>query len=116
MTSLICRGGAKPGGLTSDSLDYLASYYSVKIWVCKMNDKKKIAILDDYQDIAIKMENWPLIPGNTEIKVFNDHITELEKLVERLYPYNVLCIMRERTPMTAELIDRLPNLKLIAST
>jgi phosphoglycerate dehydrogenase-like enzyme len=76
----------------------------------------KIAILDDYQEIALKMADWSLIPGNPEIKVFSDHVDELEKLVQRLYPYNVLCIMRERTPMTAELIHRLPNLKLIAST
>ena len=76
----------------------------------------KIAILDDYQEIALKMADWSLIPGNPEIKVFSDHITELEKLVQRLLPYDILCIMRERTPMTAELIDRLPNLKLIAST
>jgi phosphoglycerate dehydrogenase-like enzyme len=76
----------------------------------------KIAILDDYQEIALKMADWSLIPGNPEIKVFHDHVVELEKLVQRLLPYNILCIMRERTPMTAELIDRLPNLKLIAST
>ena len=76
----------------------------------------KIAILDDYQEIAFKMADWSLIPGNPEVKVFSDHVTELEKLVQRLLPYDILCIMRERTPMTAELIDRLPNLKLIAST
>lgn len=76
----------------------------------------KIAILDDYQKIALKMADWSLIPGNPEIKVFSDHVAELEKLVQRLLPYDILCIMRERTPMTAELIDRLPNLKLIAST
>lgn len=76
----------------------------------------KIAILDDYQGIALKMADWSLIPGNPEIKVFSDHVAELEKLVQRLLPYDILCIMRERTPMTAELIDRLPNLKLIAST
>jgi phosphoglycerate dehydrogenase-like enzyme len=76
----------------------------------------KIAILDDYQGIALKMAEWSLIPGNPEIKVFRDHVAELEKLVQRLLPFDILCIMRERTPMTAELIDRLPNLKLIAST
>src|SRR3984885_2595476 len=76
----------------------------------------KIAILDDYQKIALKMADWSLIPGNPEIKVFSDHISERKKLVQRLYPFDVICIMRERTPMTAELIDRLPNLKLIAST
>src|ERR1700722_19848423 len=85
------------------------------MWL-KRNLKMKIAILDDYQEIALKMADWSLIPGNPEIKVFSDHVAELERLVQRLLPYDILCIMRERTPMTAELIDRLPNLKLIAST
>jgi phosphoglycerate dehydrogenase-like enzyme len=76
----------------------------------------KIAVLDDYQNIALTMADWSAVPGNPEIKVFNDHIFELERLVQRLFPFDVLCIMRERTPMTAALLDRLPNLKLIAST
>jgi phosphoglycerate dehydrogenase-like enzyme len=76
----------------------------------------KIAVLDDYQNIALKMADWSSIPGNPEIEVFNDHISELERLVQRLFPFNVVCIMRERTPMTAALLNRLPNLQLIAST
>ena len=79
-------------------------------------DRIKIAVLDDYQDIALKMADWSSIPGNPEIKVFNDHVSDVELLVQRLLPFDVLCIMRERTPMTAALLDRLPNLKLIAST
>ena len=73
-------------------------------------------MLDDYQNIALKMADWSSIPGHPEIKVFNDHVAELERLAQRLLPFDVLCIMRERTPMTAALLDRLPNLKLIAST
>jgi phosphoglycerate dehydrogenase-like enzyme len=76
----------------------------------------KIAVLDDYQNIALQMAEWSSIPGNPEISVFNDHISDEDVLVERLIPFNVLCIMRERTPMSATLLERLPNLKLIAST
>ncbi len=76
----------------------------------------KIAILDDYQKIALQTADWSSIPGNPEITIFQDHVSELEPLVRRLLPFDVLCIMRERTPMTAALLDRLPNLKLIAST
>jgi phosphoglycerate dehydrogenase-like enzyme len=76
----------------------------------------KIAILDDYQQIALKVADWSSIPGRPEIRVFADHIFDFEELVERLLPYDVLCIMRERTPVTAVLMERLPNLKLIAST
>jgi phosphoglycerate dehydrogenase-like enzyme len=76
----------------------------------------KIAILDDYQEIAMKVADWSSIPGRPEIKVFTDHVFDLETLAQRLLPYDILCIMRERTPMTAALIERLPNVKLIAST
>ena len=76
----------------------------------------RIAILDDYQEIAMKSADWSSIPGRPEIKVFTDHVFDLEELAERLLPYDILCIMRERTPMTAALIEQLPNLKLIAST
>jgi phosphoglycerate dehydrogenase-like enzyme len=76
----------------------------------------KIAIIDDYQEIAMKVADWSSIPGRPEINVFADHILDFDKLVDRLLPYDIVCIMRERTPMTAALIERLPNLKLIAST
>ncbi len=78
--------------------------------------RMRIAILDDYQEIAMKLADWSSIPGRPEVKVFRDHVLDLEKLAQRLLPYDILCIMRERTPMTAALIERLPNLKLIAST
>src|SRR3989441_12544042 len=76
----------------------------------------RIAILDDYQGIAMKSADWSSIPGHPEIKVFTDRVSDLERLAQRLLPFEILCIMRERTPMTAALIERLPNLKLIAST
>src|SRR5258706_12139248 len=82
-----------------------------------MRDSRvKIAVLDDYQNIALQMADWSSIPGNPEIKMFNTHISGEEALVERLFPFDVVCIMRERTQMSATLLDRLPNLKLIAST
>src|SRR5260370_16881669 len=64
----------------------------------------------------MKVADWSYIPGRPEIKVFTDHVFDLGELAERLLPYDILCIMRERTPMTAALIEQLPNLKLIAST
>jgi len=76
----------------------------------------KIAILDDYQNVGLKLANWKSLPGKHEIDVFTDHISDIDPLVRRLYPYDVLCVMRERTPLTAQILERLPNLKLIAST
>src|ERR1700686_4116720 len=78
--------------------------------------KYKIAVLDDYQNVALESADWSGLRDRADIAVFEDHVSELEPLARRLRPFDVLCIMRERPPMTAQLPDRLPNLKLIAST
>jgi len=76
----------------------------------------KIAILDDYQDAALEMADWSTLTRRAEITVFNDHIADQSALVERLLPFDVVCVMRERTPLPREILQRLPKLKLIAST
>jgi phosphoglycerate dehydrogenase-like enzyme len=48
--------------------------------------------------------------------VFRDHVSDPDAVAARLRPYDVVCVMRERTPLRRELIEQLPNLKLIAST
>jgi phosphoglycerate dehydrogenase-like enzyme len=75
-----------------------------------------VAILDDYQNVALQMADWSRLEGKAKITVFNDHIADVEALVERLKPFDVLCVMRERTRLPGAVIERLPNLKLIAST
>jgi len=76
----------------------------------------KIAILDDYQNVGLKMTDWSALSGRAEIAVFNDHVADPSALVERLLPFEVVCVMRERTPLPREVLERLPRLKLIAST
>ena len=76
----------------------------------------KIAILDDYQNVALRMADWSPVARRAEITVFNDHVADPKALVERLLPFDVICVMRERTPLSREVIGRLPQLKLIAST
>jgi phosphoglycerate dehydrogenase-like enzyme len=76
----------------------------------------KIAILDDYQNVALKMTDWSALSGRAEISVFNDHVADPSALVERLLPFDVVCVMRERTPLPREVLQHLPRLKLIAST
>jgi len=76
----------------------------------------KVAVLDDYQGVALRMANWSSLDGRAELTVFNDHVSELDAVVERLAPFEVVCAMRERTPMGRPLLERLPNLKLIVST
>ena len=76
----------------------------------------KIAILDDYQDVALKMADWSSIRERASIEVFFDTIADPDALVARLGAFDVLCVMRERTPLPGSVIERLPRLKLIVST
>ena len=76
----------------------------------------KIAVLDDYQGVAFEMADWSAVTARADVDVFRDHLSDADAVVERLLPYDVVCVMRERTPLGAEAIERLPNLKLIAST
>jgi len=76
----------------------------------------KIAVLDDYQNVALSMADWSALDGRAAITVFNDHVADPDAVVARLQPFEIICVMRERTPMARAIIERLPNLRLIAST
>lgn len=80
-----------------------------------MPELKRLAILDDYQDVVLKMGPWDRLPG-IEKTVFRDTIAEREALVARLMPFDAILAMRERTPFPRALIERLPNLKLLITT
>src|SRR5260370_10591887 len=84
-----------------------------------MNSKAiniKVAVLEDYPNMAMRMADWSALKGSATITVFNDHVAGADAVVERLHPFDVVNIMRERTPLSRQIIARLPNLKLIAST
>jgi phosphoglycerate dehydrogenase-like enzyme len=76
----------------------------------------KVAILDDYQNVALSMADWSGVVSRAQITVFADHLSEQDAVIKRLQPYDVVCVMRERTPLTRSIIERLPQLKLIASS
>jgi phosphoglycerate dehydrogenase-like enzyme len=76
----------------------------------------KIAVLDDYQNVALSMADWSRLDGQATVTVFDDHLPNTDAVVARLQPFDVVCVMRERTPMTQAVISRLPRLRLIAST
>jgi phosphoglycerate dehydrogenase-like enzyme len=76
----------------------------------------RVAILDDYQNVALRMADWSGVTGRAELTVFTDHLAERDAVVERLLPFDVICVMRERTALPRDIIGRLPRLKLIAST
>src|SRR5437868_14864920 len=76
----------------------------------------RIAVLDDYQNVALSSADWSALDGDTTITVFNDHLTDIDTLVARLEPFDIISVMRERTPLPRAVISRLPKLRLIAST
>jgi phosphoglycerate dehydrogenase-like enzyme len=75
----------------------------------------QIAILDDYQNIPLTIADWSAVQQQADITVFNEYVGQ-EQLVEKLARFDVLCVMRERTPLNREILAQLPNLKLIVST
>jgi phosphoglycerate dehydrogenase-like enzyme len=77
--------------------------------------KVRIAILDDYQNVALEMADWSPLADQATLTVFNDHLSQADEIVNRLVPFDVVCVMRERTPLTPDILARLPRLKLIAS-
>ncbi len=78
--------------------------------------KIKVAILDDYQKVTHHFANWDTLSDKIELKVFNEYIGDDPYLSEKLFDYDVLCLMRERTPLPEELINKLPNLKLVITS
>jgi phosphoglycerate dehydrogenase-like enzyme len=83
------------------------------------NDKTnmmRVAILDDYLGIALQSADWSRIQAHAAVDVYRDNLKDRNALAERLAPYDVLVIMRERTPFPRALIERLPKLKLLVTT
>jgi len=76
----------------------------------------QVAILDDYQNVAMEMADWSAVAERADITVFNDHLSHPDDLVARLTRFDVVFVMRERTPLPRDIIERLPRLKMIAST
>ena len=68
----------------------------------------KIAVLDDYQHVALSLADWSVLDARATVTAFNDHLADTDAVVERLQPFDIVCVMRERTPMTRSVIERLP--------
>lgn len=81
-----------------------------------MPDKIRIAILDDYQQIALKLADWDKLPSSVEVKALHHYLKITEQVIDALTEFDVVCIMRERTPFTHEIFQRLPRLKLLITS
>ena len=76
----------------------------------------RVAVLDDYQNVALQMADWSALPAGAEIRVFNDHLDDLDQVAERLKGFEIVAAMRERTPFPRSLLERLPDLRLLVTT
>jgi phosphoglycerate dehydrogenase-like enzyme len=75
----------------------------------------KIAVLDDYQNVACDMADWSGLMAAHEVTFFDDIYEGLDGFARRLGPFDIVCVMRERSPFKGDLIARLPNLKLVVT-
>jgi phosphoglycerate dehydrogenase-like enzyme len=75
-----------------------------------------IAILDDYQNVALGMADWSRLQRQHRIVVFNEHLPDLDAAARHLAPFDVIGIMRERTAFPRALFERLPKLRLLVTT
>ena len=78
--------------------------------------KIKVAILDDYQNVTHKFADWSSLSEKIDLNIINEYIGNDNNLAEQLKGYDVLCLMRERTPLPEGLINKLPNLKLVITS
>jgi phosphoglycerate dehydrogenase-like enzyme len=75
----------------------------------------KIAILDDYANAALTLADWSPVTQQAEVHVFTRHLSD-DEIVQTLEPFHILCTLRERTSLPAQVLNRLPNLKAIVVT
>jgi phosphoglycerate dehydrogenase-like enzyme len=76
------------------------------------NEPVKVAVLDDFQNVAPRMGDWGRLAPRAAVTFYTDNVTG-EALLARLQPYDVVMVIRERTRFPREVIERLPNLKLL---
>ena len=76
----------------------------------------RVAILDDYQNVAMGLADWKSLPAGTDVVAFRDHLHDLDAVAKRLADFDVVVAMRERTAFPRALLDRLPKLRLLVTT
>jgi phosphoglycerate dehydrogenase-like enzyme len=76
----------------------------------------RCAILDDYQNVVLKVADWSKVKGDVELKVFNEHLGGPDKVIAALKGFAIVVAMRERTGFPRKVLEALPDLKLLIST
>jgi phosphoglycerate dehydrogenase-like enzyme len=76
----------------------------------------RVAVLDDYQDVAREFGDWARLGDQVRLTVLTDHVDDVDALVERLADAEIVVAMRERTAFPEAVLDRLPRLRLLVTT
>ena len=76
----------------------------------------RVAVLDDYQNVALQMTDWSVLPSDVQVQVFRDHLADPQEVAQRLRGFEIVMAMRERTPFPRRLLEELPQLKLLVTT
>ncbi len=76
----------------------------------------RCAVLDDYQNVALSYADWSKVTGDVEIKVFNEPFKSTDEVHRSLQGFQIIAMMRERTPFPRKTIEALPDLKLLITT
>jgi phosphoglycerate dehydrogenase-like enzyme len=76
----------------------------------------RIAVLDDYQKLAFRLADWSAVRARCDVTVFDRHLSVPDEAAEALADFDIICLLRERMAFPRALIERLPKLKMIAST
>ncbi|MFF9013372.1 D-2-hydroxyacid dehydrogenase family protein [Streptomyces sp. NPDC014870] len=78
--------------------------------------KLRCAVLDDYQGVALSSADWAPLADRVDVRVLREHLTDRDALVAAVEDCEILVVMRERTPLDAALLHRLPKLRLVVTS
>ncbi|WP_340390295.1 D-2-hydroxyacid dehydrogenase family protein [Paenibacillus sp. FSL E2-0151] len=81
-----------------------------------MDTKLRCAVLDDYQNVALTSADWSPLMDQVEIQTFNNYMGSEEKVIQELQDFDIVVLMRERTPFPEKVISQLPKLKLLITS
>jgi phosphoglycerate dehydrogenase-like enzyme len=84
--------------------------------VAAARERVRLAVLNDYQNVALRMADWSAVEDLASVTVFDKAFATVDEFVRALHPFAILCVMRERQPFDRALLQRMPNLRCIVST
>jgi phosphoglycerate dehydrogenase-like enzyme len=81
-----------------------------------MSNMTRVAVLDDWQGVARGAADWTPLTARAEVVFFQDAFADVDDAVAKLADFDIVLSMRERTPLPAALINRLPKLRMLGMT